>query len=59
VELEREVALDYLRKKDVSAGVFVEGINLVSSDGYALGFVKRVGNRVNNGYPNSLKINNL
>lgn len=59
VELEREVALDYLRKKDVSAGIFVEGINLVSSDGYALGFVKRVGNRVNNGYPNSLKINNL
>ena len=59
VELGREEALDYLRKKDVSAGVFVEGINLVSSDGYALGFVKRVGNRVNNGYPNSLKINNL
>lgn len=59
VELEREEALEYLRKKDVSAGVFVEGINLVSSDGYALGFVKRVGNRVNNGYPNSLKINNL
>lgn len=59
VELGREEALDYLRKKDVSAGVFVEGINLVSSEGYALGFVKRVGNRVNNGYPNSLKINNL
>ena len=59
VSVEYEQALDYLRKKDVSAGVFVEGINLVSSDGYALGFVKRVGNRVNNGYPNSLKINNL
>ena len=59
VELGREEALDYLRKKDVSAGSFVEGINLVCSDGYALGFVKRVGNRVNNGYPNSLKINNL
>ncbi|MBR5885577.1 MAG: hypothetical protein IKY93_02875, partial [Alistipes sp.] len=33
--------------------------NLVLCDNYPLGFVKRIGNRVNNTYPNSLKINNL
>ena len=57
--LEREEALDYLRKKDVAASYFEEGINLVECQGYKLGFVKRIGNRVNNTYPNSLKINNL
>lgn len=59
VEVEREVALDYMRKKDISAQHFSEGINLVCCEGYALGFVKRIGCRVNSGYPNSLKINNL
>lgn len=59
VDVDRETALDYLRKRDISAAQFEEGINLVTSDGYPLGFVKRIGNRVNNTYPNSLKINNL
>jgi NOL1/NOP2/fmu family ribosome biogenesis protein len=59
VEVDRETALDYLRKKDITAAQFEEGINLITSDGYPLGFVKRIGNRVNNTYPNSLKINNL
>ena len=58
-ELDTESALDYLRKKDIPAALFEEGINLVTSDNYPLGFVKRIGNRVNNTYPNSLKINNL
>ncbi|MBQ2424710.1 MAG: rRNA cytosine-C5-methylase [Alistipes sp.] len=59
VDVDLETALDYLRKRDVEATLFTEGINLVCSVGYALGFVKRIGARVNNGYPNSLKINNL
>ena len=59
VEVDREVALEYLRKHDISASLFEEGLNIVSSDAYALGFVKRIGNRLNNTYPNSLKINNL
>ena len=59
VEVECETALDYLRKKDITAAQFEEGLNLVVCDGYPLGFVKRIGNRVNNTYPNSLKINNL
>ena len=59
VDVDLETALDYLRKRDVEATLFTEGINLVCSAGYALGFVKRIGARVNNGYPNSLKIINL
>lgn len=59
VEVSREEALNYLRKHDIAAVQFTEGINLVQCEGYALGFVKRIGLRVNNLYPNSLKINNL
>lgn len=59
VEVDREQALEYLRKHDIAASIFEEGLNIVTSDGYALGFVKRIGNRLNNTYPNSLKINNL
>ncbi len=59
VELTKEEALNYLRKHDIAPMQFAEGINLVTCDSYALGFVKRIGARVNNLYPNSLKINNL
>lgn len=55
-ELEREEALRYLRKQDIAASAFAEGVNLVKSGGCALGFVKRIGNRCNNMYPNSLRI---
>lgn len=59
VEIDRAQALDYLRKRDINANPFEPGINLVLCEGYSLGFVKRIGARVNNMYPNSLKINNL
>ena len=59
IEVDEEIALDFLRKKDIPAVKFEEGLNLVVCDNYPLGFVKRIGNRVNNTYPNSLKINNL
>ena len=58
-ELDDERALDYLRKRDISVGEMVEGMNLVTHRGRALGFVKRVGARCNNLYPNSLKIMNM
>ena len=54
--LPMDEALKYLRKQDVEVGVFAEGINLVLWDGLPLGFVKRVGARINNMYPNSLRI---
>ncbi len=54
---EKEEVLSYLRKGDLAAEHFEEGINLVTDGaGYALGFVKRIGGRVNNRYINSLRI---
>ena len=58
-ELDEERALDYLRKRDIAVGDMAEGINLVTHNGRPLGFVKRVGARCNNLYPNSLKIMNM
>lgn len=55
-ELDAEQALRYLRRQDVSAEAFAEGMNLVCARGRALGFAKRIGARVNNLYPNSLRI---
>ena len=58
-ELDEQRALDYLRKKDIAVGDMVEGMNLVTHNGRALGFAKKVGARCNNLYPNSLKIMNM
>lgn len=55
-EVETDVALQFLRRQEVAAEPFKEGLNLVLHDGQALGFVKRVGARVNNMYPSSLRI---
>ena len=55
-ELDEEQALRFLRRQDVDAEPFAEGIGLVCARGRALGFAKRIGNRVNNMYPNSLRI---
>ncbi|MFR9593939.1 MAG: rRNA cytosine-C5-methylase [Rikenellaceae bacterium] len=56
--LDNDNILSYLRKAELSAELFdEEGINLVCSKaGDAVGWVKRVGRRVNNLYPNSLRI---
>ena len=55
-ELDEAEALRFLRRQDVAAGGLAEGMNLVCSRGHALGFAKRIGARVNNLYPNSLRI---
>ncbi len=61
VRVDNDNILSYLRKAELSAELFdVEGINLVcSEEGYAVGWVKRIGRRVNNLYPNSLRIFNM
>lgn len=46
----------YLRRQEIGTEQLIEGINLVCAEGYALGFAKRIGNRVNNLYPDSLRI---
>ncbi len=58
-ELETEEAVNYLRKTDLPADRFQEGINLVTYHGLALGWIKRIGNRCNNMYPKELRIVNL
>lgn len=57
-ELDDERVLDYLRKAELSAEGLADGMNLVVWNGFGLGFAKRIGNRVNNLYPNSLRILN-
>ena len=56
VEVSEEDALTYLRRQDISAAQFEEGINLVCCRGVAIGFVKRIGARCNNMYPKDLRI---
>ena len=55
-EVDEATALNFLRKADVVSEGFADGINLVLHEGLPLGFVKRVGARINNMYPNSLRI---
>ena len=59
VELSEADAQDYLRRQDISAAQFEEGINRVMYRGVAIGFVKRIGARCNNMYPKDLRIMKL
>lgn len=55
-EVSREEALDYLRRGEVRPDALAEGLNLICTQGRALGFAKRIGRRVNNMYPSALRI---
>ncbi|WP_416988878.1 methyltransferase RsmF C-terminal domain-like protein [Alistipes dispar] len=55
-ELDGPTAVRYLRRQDIPPGELAEGMNLIAARGRALGFAKRIGRRVNNLYPNSLRI---
>ena len=56
VEVSLEDALDYLRRQDIAALQFEEGVNRVAYGGVAIGFIKRIGARCNNMYPKDLRI---
>ncbi|HRP57381.1 RNA methyltransferase [Agriterribacter sp.] len=56
IEVQKETALDYLRKKDIAAGNAARGWNLVRYMNYNLGWVKILANRVNNYYPQHFRI---
>ena len=56
VEVSKEDALDYLRRQDIAASQFEEGVNRVTYGGIAIGFIKRIGARCNNMYPKDLRI---
>ena len=49
-------ALEYLRRQDIAASQFEEGINRVVYGGVVIGFIKRIGARCNNMYPKDLRI---
>jgi NOL1/NOP2/fmu family ribosome biogenesis protein len=51
-------ALRYLRRNEVAAGRFVEGVNLVTFQGLPLGWIKRIGRRSNNLFPKEWRIMN-
>ncbi len=55
-----QTATEYLRRGEVAAAEgMAEGINLLLYGQLPLGWIKRVGNRTNNLYPNSLRILNF
>ncbi len=61
-EVSDGAAMEYLRKGTstalLPADSFAEGLNLVSCQGIALGWAKRIGNRYNNLYPANWRVLN-
>ncbi len=56
VTLNKEAALQYLRKADVLIDVGQKGWLLVEYNGINLGWIKNLGNRINNYYPKDWRI---
>ena len=56
VEVEREQALAYLHRETLNLAGAPMGYILLTYKGVALGFVKNVGNRANNMYPQEWRI---
>jgi 16S rRNA C967 or C1407 C5-methylase (RsmB/RsmF family) len=58
--LTRSEALDYLRKREFTdPSRLAEGLNLLTSEGLAIGWTKRIGHRTNTLLPDSFRIVNL
>lgn len=55
-ELTLDDTLDYLRKNNTAPDLLIEGLQLITYQGLGVGFAKRIGGRVNNLYPTSLRI---
>jgi NOL1/NOP2/fmu family ribosome biogenesis protein len=56
IELESGQAIQYLRKKEMPAGIAGRGWKLVAFQGHPLGWINVLPNRVNNYYPKELRI---
>jgi NOL1/NOP2/fmu family ribosome biogenesis protein len=56
IDVQKEIALDYLRKKDIPADNAERGWNIVRFMNYNLGWAKVLVNRVNNYYPQHFRI---
>ncbi len=58
VEVDLDTALNYLRKEDIRLEVTTQNWLLLTYKGFALGWAKKVGNRINNHYPKEWRIRN-
>ncbi len=56
VELSKEQALDYLRKNEIVIESTHKGWALATYNGHSLGWMKLLGNRINNYYPKEWRI---
>jgi 16S rRNA C967 or C1407 C5-methylase (RsmB/RsmF family)/NOL1/NOP2/fmu family ribosome biogenesis protein len=56
VDVDYETAIQYLRKDAIYLGDYSRGYLLITYKGLALGWVKNMGNRCNNLYPNEWRI---
>jgi NOL1/NOP2/fmu family ribosome biogenesis protein len=56
MDLDKTMALQYLRKQVFEPGAGSRGWYVVSYKGLALGLIKHLGNRLNNYYPASWRI---
>ncbi|MFI3266125.1 MAG: rRNA cytosine-C5-methylase [Rikenellaceae bacterium] len=59
IELSYEQAIEYLRKHDIDAELFEQGLNLLCYQGTPIGWLKRSGTRTTNMLPKELRIMNL
>lgn len=55
-EVDTETALKYLRKQPFTLGNTSKGFELLTYKGYGLGWLKNLGNRINNYYPAEWRI---
>ncbi len=56
LSVNREEAISYLRKEDIAQGSAPKGWTLVQYESHNLGWIKVLGNRVNNYYPKDWRI---
>lgn len=56
INISKEDALDFLRKKDIDPSQFEQGFNLVCYNSFPIGFIKRVGARCNSQLPKEFRI---
>jgi NOL1/NOP2/sun family putative RNA methylase len=56
LELDNEQAIQYLKKKELNLQTDKKGWNLVTYQGYPLGWINILPNRINNYYPKELRI---
>ena len=55
-ELDKEQAIQYLRRDNINIAVADKGWSLMNFEGHALGWAKLLPNRINNYFPKEIRI---